>query len=84
MRNSLIVVVYVFGVLGMSPLQFVYASSAPMVKTQAPGFYRLMLGHFEITALNDGVVAYPTAQTMPAATPEQIRTGLADWGSATR
>ena len=26
----------------------------PMVKTQAPGFYRLMLGEFEITALSDG------------------------------
>jgi len=27
-----------------------------MAKTQ-PGFYRMMLGDFEITALNDGVVA---------------------------
>jgi len=29
-------------------------AEAPMVKTQAPGFYRLMLGDFEITALSDG------------------------------
>ena len=50
-------------------------ASAPMVKTQ-PGFYRLMLGDFEITALNDGVVAYPTARVLPSATPEQIKSGL--------
>ncbi|MEA3182478.1 MAG: hypothetical protein QOI59_6001 [Gammaproteobacteria bacterium] len=30
-------------------------ASAPMSKTQ-PGFYRMMLGDFEVTALNDGVV----------------------------
>jgi glyoxylase-like metal-dependent hydrolase (beta-lactamase superfamily II) len=29
-------------------------ADAPMVKTQAPGFYRLMLGDIEITALSDG------------------------------
>jgi glyoxylase-like metal-dependent hydrolase (beta-lactamase superfamily II) len=31
-------------------------AAAPMVKTQAPGFYRIMLGDFEITAINDGTV----------------------------
>jgi hypothetical protein len=35
-------------------------AAAPMAKTQAPGFYRMMLGDFEVTALNDGVVDYPT------------------------
>jgi glyoxylase-like metal-dependent hydrolase (beta-lactamase superfamily II) len=29
-------------------------AGAPMVKSQAPGFYRLMLGDFEVTALSDG------------------------------
>jgi glyoxylase-like metal-dependent hydrolase (beta-lactamase superfamily II) len=52
-------------------------AAAPMVKTQ-PGFYRMMLGDFEVTALNDGVVPYPTAQLLPKATPEQIKTALAD------
>jgi hypothetical protein len=32
-------------------------AAAPMAKAQ-PGFFRMMLGDFEITALNDGVVAY--------------------------
>ena len=34
-------------------------SAAPQVKTQAPGYYRMMLGEFEITALSDGTVALP-------------------------
>src|SRR5580704_15952763 len=51
-----------------------------MVKTQAPGFYRMMLGDFEVTALNDGVVAYQTTQVLPKATPEQIKSGLFDNG----
>lgn len=49
----------------------------PPVGTQAPGYYRMMLGEFEITALNDGVVAYPVT-TLTGATPEQIRSGLAE------
>lgn len=80
MRNSLIIVAYACMALGMCALQTGHAASPPMVKTQAPGFYRFMLGNLEITALNDGVVAYPTAQALPAASPEQIRKGLADWG----
>jgi glyoxylase-like metal-dependent hydrolase (beta-lactamase superfamily II) len=31
-------------------------AEAPMVKTQVPGYYRLMHGQFEITALFDGVI----------------------------
>ncbi len=34
-------------------------AAAPQVKTQAPGYYRLMLGDFEITVLSDGTVALP-------------------------
>lgn len=32
---------------------------APQVKTQAPGYYRMMLGEFEVTALSDGTVTIP-------------------------
>jgi glyoxylase-like metal-dependent hydrolase (beta-lactamase superfamily II) len=46
-----------------------------MVKTQ-PGYYRVMLGDFEVTALNDGVVEYPAHRVLPTATPQQIRTAL--------
>lgn len=34
-------------------------AAAPMVKTQAPGYYRMMLGDFEVTALSDGTVELP-------------------------
>ncbi len=34
-------------------------ADAPMVKTQAPGYYRTMLGAFEVTALSDGSVGLP-------------------------
>ena len=34
-------------------------ASAPMAKFQAPGFYRIMLGDFEVTALNDGTTDLP-------------------------
>ncbi|WP_409934759.1 MBL fold metallo-hydrolase [Paraburkholderia sp. BCC1884] len=34
-------------------------AAAPQVKTQAPGFYRIMLGSFEVTALSDGTHPFP-------------------------
>lgn len=34
-------------------------AGAPMVKTQAPGYYRMMLGDFEVTAISDGTVDLP-------------------------
>jgi len=34
-------------------------AAAPFAKTQAPGFYRTMLGDFEVTALSDGTVELP-------------------------
>ena len=66
--------------LGVAILTVLSAqASAPMVKSQ-PGFYRMMLGDFEITALNDGVVDYPTHEVLPRATPEQIKTSLSAMG----
>ena len=35
-------------------------AEAPMVKTQAPGYYRMTLGQFEVTALYDGSVELDT------------------------
>ncbi|MFA6231765.1 MAG: MBL fold metallo-hydrolase [Rhodanobacter sp.] len=44
-------------------------AGAPMVKTSAPGYYRFMLGNFEVTALSDGTVDLPVDQLLqqPAA-----------------
>lgn len=55
-------------------------AAAPQIKTQAPGFYRMMLGDFEVTALNDGVIAYPTKQVLPKATEARIASGLFESG----
>jgi glyoxylase-like metal-dependent hydrolase (beta-lactamase superfamily II) len=45
------------------------AAAAPQQRTQAPGFYRAMLGDFEITALSDGTVDLDVAKLLaePAA-----------------
>lgn len=34
-------------------------AAAPMAKTPAPGYFRIMLGNFEVTAINDGTVELP-------------------------
>jgi hypothetical protein len=36
----------------------------------------MMLGDFQVAALNDGVVAFPTRDVLPKPTPEQIKSGL--------
>ena len=35
-------------------------AEAPKVQTQVPGYYRMMLGKFEITALYDGAIELDT------------------------
>lgn len=39
-------------------------AAAPQVKTQAPGWHRMMLGDFEVTALSDGTLALPMDQLL--------------------
>ncbi|MGZ5201275.1 MAG: MBL fold metallo-hydrolase [Telluria sp.] len=39
-------------------------AAAPMAKTPAPGYFRVMLGDFEITPLNDGTVDLPVDQLL--------------------
>jgi len=39
-------------------------AAAPMAKFQAPGFYRTMLGDFEVTVLSDGTVDLPVDQLL--------------------
>jgi glyoxylase-like metal-dependent hydrolase (beta-lactamase superfamily II) len=43
-------------------------AAAPMAKTNPPGFYRIMLGDFEVTALSDG--------TMPGFNLQQLLTNV--------
>ena len=52
-------------------------AAAPQVKTQAPGFYRLMVGQIEVTALSDGTVGLPITKLLTNTTPDVIEKVLA-------
>ena len=55
-------------------LLFVQAvhAAAPPAKGQAPGFYRMMLGDFEITALSDGTVPLEVKKLLTNTTPQRV------------
>ena len=52
-------------------------AGAPMVKTQAPGYYRMMLGDFEVTALFDGALDLKPQQLLTNTTHAQVTKLLA-------
>jgi glyoxylase-like metal-dependent hydrolase (beta-lactamase superfamily II) len=51
-------------------------AAAPQAKTQVPGYYRHMVGAFEVTALFDGVIELD-AKLLRNTTPQQVQTLLA-------
>ena len=51
-------------------------AAAPMAKTPAPGYFRLMLGQFEVTPLSDGTVDLPVDKLLSDKT-EQTNATLA-------
>ena len=63
-------------VAGAALLDVAHAA-APQVKTQAPGYYRVMLGDFEVTALSDGTVALPIDKILTRTTEAKTRQALA-------
>jgi glyoxylase-like metal-dependent hydrolase (beta-lactamase superfamily II) len=52
-------------------------AAAPQQRSQAPGFYRLMLGSFEITALNDGTTDFPMDKLLIDAKPGEVEKAFA-------
>lgn len=52
-------------------------ASAPLQKTQAPGYYRFMLGEVEVTALSDGTIPFKTHELLTGIKPAQIDAALA-------
>jgi hypothetical protein len=48
------------------------SAGAPQVKTQAPGFYRTMLGDFEITALSDGILDLHAGKLLANTTAREV------------
>jgi glyoxylase-like metal-dependent hydrolase (beta-lactamase superfamily II) len=59
--------------LAFAPLE----AGAPMVKTQPPGYYRMMLGDFEITALLDGTAIMPLKGLLNGVSDAQLQHDLA-------
>ncbi len=57
-------------------------AAAPLVKTQAPGFHRLMVGDFEVTALSDGTVALPVDKILTNTTPAKVAAAFKKAGLA--
>jgi glyoxylase-like metal-dependent hydrolase (beta-lactamase superfamily II) len=47
-------------------------AAAPAAGTQAPGFYRTMLGDFEVTTVLDGTIMLDTGQLLTNTTPGQV------------
>jgi glyoxylase-like metal-dependent hydrolase (beta-lactamase superfamily II) len=52
-------------------------AAAPPVKTQAPGFYRMTLGDFEITTVLDGTLALDAGQLLTNTQPAKVDALLA-------
>jgi glyoxylase-like metal-dependent hydrolase (beta-lactamase superfamily II) len=48
-------------------------AGAPAAKGQAPGWYRMMLGAFEVTALSDGTVGLPVDKLLTNTRPGQVQ-----------
>jgi glyoxylase-like metal-dependent hydrolase (beta-lactamase superfamily II) len=52
-------------------------AAAPQQKTQAPGYYRMMLGDIEVTALSDGTFQMDTDKLLTNIAKEQLEPALA-------
>jgi glyoxylase-like metal-dependent hydrolase (beta-lactamase superfamily II) len=60
----------------LAPISIATAA-APQIKTSAPGYYRMMLGNFEVTALSDGTVDLKIEELLTNTTAAKIKTALA-------
>ncbi len=68
-RTKLMSIIALAGVLLFTPAAH---AAAPMAKGQAPGYYRMMLGNFEVTALSDGTVPLEIGKLMTNTTPRRV------------
>ena len=59
-----------FGFLGAAH------AAAPVVRDQAPGFYRLTVGDFEVTALSDGTRPMPADKVLTHTQPGEVERDL--------
>jgi glyoxylase-like metal-dependent hydrolase (beta-lactamase superfamily II) len=52
-------------------------AGAPLAKGQAPGWFRMKVGDFEVTTVSDGTVELPMDQMLANTTPEKVKKALA-------
>ena len=64
LRTTMLTAALAIAGFGATVAPTLASAAAPMVKTQAPGFYRVMLGDFEVTAINDGTVNLDVAKLL--------------------
>ncbi len=70
------IIAHLVALLALSTLAPAQAA-APQVKTQAPGFYRIMVGDIEVTALSDGTVGLPVSKLLSNTTADAAEKALA-------
>src|SRR5262249_498571 len=51
-------------------------ANAPLVGGQAPGWFRMKVGDFEVTALSDGTVDLPVDKLLANTTPDKVTKAL--------
>ena len=66
---------HVAGIVGVVAVSGALAQT-PMSKDGSPGWYRMHLGTFEITALSDGTLELPVDKTFTKVNPGRIRSLL--------
>jgi len=64
--------------MALAVMSFQTIAAAPLAKTPTPGFYRIMLGSFEVTVLSDGVTRLPADKLLLNSSPQQHAAGLAE------
>ncbi|PHM45393.1 L1 beta-lactamase [Xenorhabdus mauleonii] len=53
------------------------AQPVPVTQQQAPGYYRMMLGEWQITAVSDGTVTIPLDKLLTNISPEKLKRQMA-------
>jgi len=56
---------------------YVAHAAAPLSKAPPVGFYRMMLGDYEVTALLDGTLPVPVSKFLTNTTPDEVEKALA-------
>jgi len=74
LRDAASAVAGLFLLLGYTSIA---TAAAPQLKTSAPGYYRMMLGDFEVTALSDGTVDLKMADLLTNIPTARIHSALA-------